>query len=149
MINNLTGDGVDYGSEKPLSRHRSLPEGVVEGDHSYEILAQPRRRYGCYSLREDTQWSLTDVATKVAAWENDLPEHAVTDRQRGGMAVSLYHAHAPKFVEDGIIAFDDVAETITVDKNAKQVVAPVEGVGASFDGDQEIHAQGDIHDGKR
>ncbi|WP_425438212.1 DUF7344 domain-containing protein [Natronorubrum halalkaliphilum] len=112
-------------------------------------MGHPRRRYVCYTLLEDTQWTLTDLSTKIAAWENDIPEHAVTSDQRERVYVSLYHAHVPKLIDEGIVAFDDVTEMITPVENADQVLAALNGMGASLDSAQETHARGDMNDGKR
>jgi len=122
------------------------PEGILELDHVYEALDHPRRRYLCYTLLEDTEWSLTDLATKVVAWENDVSEQAVTDRQRERMYVSLYHAHVPKLVDDGIVSFDASAETIAAAENAEQVLQALSGMGATLNSGQESHARGEMDD---
>jgi len=107
----------------------------------YEALGHSRRRYLCYTLLEDTEWSLADLATKIAAWENDVPDQAVTEDQREDVYVSLYHAHVPKLVDEGVVTFDDVTETITTAEHAEQVLAALEGIGASLDSNQEHHAR--------
>ncbi|MFC5367251.1 DUF7344 domain-containing protein [Salinirubrum litoreum] len=134
------------------SRSGELPAGdlppreILDLDHVYEALGHPRRRYLCYTLLEDAQWSLTDLATKIAAWEADVPEHAVGPDQRERVYVSLYHAHVPKLVDEGIVTFDEETETITAAENAEQVLAALSGMGASLDGDQETHARGDMNE---
>lgn len=147
MADDPTDDEVDTDSESPPAEVTSLPpQEILELDHVYKALGHSRRRYLCYSLLEDTQWSMTDLATKIAAWENDIPEHAVTEHQRERVHVSLYHAHVPKLVDEGVITFDDVNETITPAENADQVLAALEGMGASLDSKQETHARGDMDD---
>jgi len=120
------------------------PRDILDIEPVYEALGHSRRRYLCYTLLEDTEWSLTDLATKIAAWENDVPEHAVTEDQREEVYVSLYHAHVPKLVDEGVITFDDVTETITTAEHAQQVLTALEGIGASLDSNQEQHARGDM-----
>ena len=120
------------------------PRDILDIETVYEALGHSRRRYLCYTLLEDTEWSLTDLATKIAAWENDVPEHAVTEDQREEVYVSLYHAHVPKLVDEGVITFDDVTETITTAEHAQQVLTALEGIGASLDSNQEQHARGDM-----
>lgn len=147
MANGPTRDDeVDSGSESPHSGEQPPPQEVLELDHVYKALGHPRRRYLCYTLLEDSRWTLTDLAVKIAAWENDIPEQAVTSDQRERVYVSLYHAHVPKLVDEGIITFDDVTEMITATQNADQVLAALEGMGASLDSNQETHARGDIDD---
>ncbi len=125
---------------------RSLPSDVLEIDPAYEALGHPRRRYLCYTLLEDTEWSLTELATKIAAWENDIPENEVSDRKREAVSVSLYHAHIPKLVDEGVVAFDDARETIRPAEHAEQVLTALEGIGASLDANQEAHARSEMHD---
>ncbi|MFB6185162.1 MAG: hypothetical protein ABEI96_11455 [Haloarculaceae archaeon] len=120
------------------------PPAILEIEPVYEALGHPRRRYLCYTLFEDTEWSLTDLATKIAAWENDVPEHTVTEVQREDVYVSLYHAHVPKLVDEGIITFDGATETITTTEHAEQVLTALEGMGASLDSNQEMHARSEM-----
>jgi hypothetical protein len=143
-------DGTDRdrhrdAGDAPAADEVELPSrGVLDLDHVYEALGHPRRRYLCYTLLEDREWSLADLATKIAAWENGVPEHAVTDRQRDRVYVSLYHAHIPKLVETDVVAFDDRHETIAAAANADQVLAALRGIGASLDASQETHARSEM-----
>jgi hypothetical protein len=122
------------------------PRDILDIDPVYEALAHSRRRYLCYTLLEDTEWSLTDLARKIAAWENDVPDHAVTEDQREAVYISLYHAHVPKLVDEDVIAFDDVTETITTAEHAEQVLTALEGIGASLDSTQEHHAREEMNE---
>lgn len=112
----------------------------------YQALGHPRRRYLCYTLLEDTEWSMTELATKIAAWESDVPDHAVTEDQREEVYVSLYHVHVPKLVDEGVIAFDEATGTITAAEHAQQVLTTLEGMGASLDSRQEAHARGEMNE---
>lgn len=121
---------------------RTPPEEILEMEHVFEALAHPRRRYLIYSLLSSTRWTLPELATKLVAWERDIEEEAVTDLDRDEMFTSLYHAHVPKLVEHDIINYQDGEEGVIVaDINAVQVLAALEGFGASVDVDQEVHAQ--------
>ncbi|MCU4752633.1 hypothetical protein OB919_11645 [Halobacteria archaeon AArc-curdl1] len=122
------------------------PPEVLEIEAVYQALGHPRRRYLSYTLLEDTMWSLTDLATKIAAWENDIPEHEVTESQREAVYVSLYHAHVPKLVDEGVITFDEATEMITAAEHAEQVMTALEGIGTSLDADQEVHSRSDMDD---
>ncbi|MCU4754108.1 hypothetical protein OB919_19345 [Halobacteria archaeon AArc-curdl1] len=126
---------------------QSLTRDVLELDHVYEALGHPRRRYLCYTLLENTEWSTTELSTKIAAWEREVPDHKVTDDQRERVYVSLYHTHIPKLVDEGILSFDDASETITPASNAEQVLGALEGMGATLDSEQEQHAREQINDG--
>ena len=118
-----------------------ISEGILELDHVYEALGHPRRRYLCYTFLEDTQWSLTDLAQKIAAWEHDVPEDEITGSHWQPVYVSLYHAHVPKLVDEGVVLFDDSTEQIIPGEHLEQVLAALEGMGASVDVQQEEHAR--------
>lgn len=133
-------------SSTDATSKRTLSPELLEIDHVYEALGHPRRRYLCYTLLEDAEWSLTELATKLAAWENDVPERTVTDHQRDQVYVALYHAHVPKLVDEGVISFDEVSETITAAEQADQVLRALEGIGASLDAEQEVHARSEMDD---
>lgn len=135
-----TGAGISPTVELPQSKE------ILELDHVYEALGHPRRRYLCYTLLEETEWSLADLATKIVSWENDIPEQEVTENQQERVYVSLYHSHVPKLADEGVITFDDVDETVTPAENAEQTLAALEGMGASLDTNQETHARGDMDD---
>jgi hypothetical protein len=118
------------------------PAEILEMEFVYEALAHPRRRYLCYSLLSNTRWTLTELSTKLVAWEQDVPEEDVADFDRDEMYVSLYHAHVPKLIELDIVEFEDGDEEFVVaDENAVQVLAVLEGAGASLDALQETHAR--------
>ncbi|MFB6166041.1 MAG: hypothetical protein ABEJ31_12845 [Haloarculaceae archaeon] len=119
------------------------PPAVLGLDHVYDALGHSRRRYLCYTLLEDTEWTLAELAEKVAAWERQVPEHEVSEREREQVFVSLYHAHVPKLVDHDVLAFDEATETITPGANAEQVLAALSGMGASLDSSQESHARGE------
>lgn len=141
-------DEVEVGFENPVTEVRSPPQ-VLESDHVYEVLSHARRRYLCYSLLGDAEWTLTDLATKIAGWENDIPERAVTEQQREQVYIALYHAHVPKLVEQNVVAFDDASETVTPAENADQVLTALEGMGSALDSAQGTHARGSRDDGDR
>jgi hypothetical protein len=147
----MEGDDMsrDTGAESNESAAAGISpsRALLELDHVYEALGHPRRRYLCYTLLEETEWTLGELATKIAAWDDGVPESAVTDGRRDRVYVSLYHAHVPKLVDDGVVDFDEANGTITAAENAEQVLAVLEGMGASLDGNQEIHARGEMSDG--
>jgi len=111
---------------------------VLELDHVYEALEHPRRRCVCCLLVEDDEWSLPALARTVAAWEDGVPEDAVSESTRERVYVSLYHSHVPKLAACGVVSFDADAETLSAGENADQVLAALDAMGASLD---PIHPQ--------
>lgn len=119
---------------------------VLNVDYVFDALAHPRRRYLLYTLGVETEWSLRELATKLAAWELDIPEETVRSDERDKVYISLYHTHIPKLVDHQIITFDEQTETIKAATNAEQTIAALEGVGTSIDSEQESHAHRDNHE---
>ncbi|QLG29818.1 hypothetical protein HUG10_19595 (plasmid) [Halorarum halophilum] len=120
------------------------PRDVLDMEFVYEALAHSRRRYLIYSLLSSTRWSLDDLATKLVAWERDSSEAEVAPLHRDEMYVSLFHVHIPKLVELDILAFEaGDEEVIRAAENVPQVLAVLEGAGASLDAAQELHARQD------
>lgn len=120
------------------------PPAILEGDHVFEALAHPRRRYLLYTLVGDTEWTLHDLAEKIAAWETDVPESTLYDDEVARVYVSLYHNHVPKLVENGIVVFEESTETIRPGPHAEQVLGVLENAGGSHDSEQEAHARSEL-----
>lgn len=125
-----------------MGESSSRPPAYLDLNHVFDALAHPRRRYLLYTLSEEAEWTLWELATKVASWELDIPLDMVTDDEIERVYVSLYHNHIPRLVEDDVIEFSEGAETISAASNAEQVLAALEGVGGSTDHRQQEHAEG-------
>jgi hypothetical protein len=113
---------------------------VLELESVFSVLSHARRRYLLYALTENPEWTLTDLATKLAAWEADIDESTVERRRRDRTYISLVHTHVPKLVDEGVVAFDEATETIAPGPHAEQVFVVLAGVGTSTDSAQERHA---------
>ena len=124
-----------------------VPESILELQPVFEAIAHPRRRYLVYTLAEATEWSLEDLATKLAAWETDTAEANLATLTRQEMYTSLYHTHIPKLVDLAVIEFDAATETITPGPHAVQVLTVLEGAGGSLDNRQETHARSELDRG--
>ncbi|WP_458191120.1 DUF7344 domain-containing protein [Haladaptatus sp. NG-WS-4] len=121
-----------------------ISETILELQPVFEVISHPRRRYLVYTLAEKTEWSLDDLAIKLAAWETDTPETNIATLTRHEMYTSLYHSHVPKLVDLDVIEFDDETETITPGSHALQVLTALEGAGGSLDNRQETHARSEF-----
>lgn len=132
--------------ESDRTLQNSMP-GVLELDHVFEALAHPRRRYLLYTLDKAAEWSLRELAAKVASWEQDVEIETLTDDEVERVYVSLYHNHVPKLVEDGIVEFVEANETIRPAVNAEQVLAVLHDAGGSSDREQEDHARSERDEG--
>ena len=130
----------------PTSLDAAIPTRVLEMDHVFEALSHSRRRYLCYTLLEATEWTLSDLAAKIASFETGDTESEVTDQQRERVYISLYHAHIPKLVEDDVLVFDEVTEVVRPGPNARQVVLGLAGLGTTLDAQQDAHARSEMDD---
>ncbi len=139
---NSSQSGEESAAERDLDI--DVSEVVLELQPVFEAIGHPRRRYLVYTLSEETEWSLDDLATKLAAWETDTKEANIATLTRQEMYVSLYHSHVPKLVDLDVIEFDDETETITPGPHAVQVLTALEGAGGSLDNRQETHARHDF-----
>lgn len=80
----------------------------ISKDELFRILSSSRRRYIIYFLHQaEGDVSLGDLATRIAAKENDRPTDEVTDSERQRVYISLYQTHLPKLEESGIITYDE------------------------------------------
>ena len=96
-------------------RRRRASSGRLRGDGGelslsldvvFGLLADCRRRYVLYELREECYLELEELARRVAAREcgvdpDEVPDDAVSD-----VEVSLYHSEIPRLTEHSVIEFD-------------------------------------------
>lgn len=123
---NDDGDGTDGGD----ASDSAVPEDVLRLDAVYDALANPRRRLVCYLLSEREQWSLTDLAVRVAAWEEGVAASAVDETTRDRVSAALYHAHVPKLADLHVVSFDEGARTVSAGPEADRVLAALEAIGS-------------------
>lgn len=72
-------------------------------DQIFEILKNQRRRHVLQHLYEtEGSVSLSDLAERIAAWENDKEVRQISSRERKRVYVGLYQCHLPKM--DGMDA---------------------------------------------
>lgn len=146
-------DNPDEGNDDSPTAHADdtqqqpppLPDEFLEMDTEFAVLSHPRRRYLLYTLDEKNQWTLRELATKLAAWELDIPEESVTPDQRNQVYVSLMHAHVPYLVDHGVVNFNRDSGMLTKAEHADSILKKLAGMGGSTDRDQQSHAERDYH----
>ena len=86
------------------------PVGTPSLDQVFDVLANRRRRYVLYYLREvdDGVATVQDVAEYVLGTEDELD---VSDTLRS-IDTALHHVHLPKLEAAGIVEYDSRSETI-------------------------------------
>mgnify|MGYP000445082495 CR=1 FL=1 len=76
-------------------------------DTAYELLSNKRRRFVISRLRgAEGTVSIHELAEELAAWENEIPESELSDKQIKRLYVSLYQIHVPKLAEAGLVDYD-------------------------------------------
>lgn len=128
-------DDSDEPDERP-----SQPPGCSEGGKSglgagddtlFRLLGHVCRREVCWALSDRSEWSLTELAERLAAREAGMPESDVTAETVTNVRVALYHTHLPKLQEHRVVRFDRDAERITPAVNTEPAVAVLEEVAAA------------------
>ncbi|PSQ15965.1 hypothetical protein BRD00_13215 [Halobacteriales archaeon QS_8_69_26] len=73
----------------------------------FDLLRNKRRRYLLhYLMSHDTPVELGDLATRIAAWENDTPIDSVSSQQRKRVYTTLQQTHLPRMDEANIVEYD-------------------------------------------
>jgi hypothetical protein len=114
---------------------------VLELDEVFTALGHPRRRYLIYALStRANDETLTEIARKLTAWEQDVRADEVSEEDRRRVHASLYHSHVPKLADLGIIEYETDENIIIRASNIEQVEMVLDGAGAELDSRQEDHA---------
>jgi len=91
-------------------------------DEMFHVLRNQRRRYAIHYLKYESEpIDVGDLATQVAAWENEIPVEEVTSKQRRRVYNSLKQTHIPhltdnEFLEEerGEVALTDQAKKLDI-----------------------------------
>lgn len=81
--------------------------GDLSKSDVFDLLRNERRRYLLhYLMTHESPVELGDLATLIAAWENDTPVDAVSSQQRKRVYTTLQQTHLPRMDEAEIVEFD-------------------------------------------
>lgn len=94
-----------------VSPHHSVGDEQIP----HELLAEPRRQHTLRILNNThSPMALADVAAEIAAHEQPTAtEEPDWDRIKR-IYIALYHRHAPKLEDAGVIEFDMARRTVTL-----------------------------------
>lgn len=85
-------------------------ENSLQREDIFEVLSNRRRRYVLHYLKQfndkSETVSLSEVASHVAAWENDVDVAEVSYDGRKSVQTSLYQLHLPKLAGKNLIEYD-------------------------------------------
>jgi DNA-binding transcriptional ArsR family regulator len=117
-------------TQQSRSRDDGAQSARLSKDTIFSMLSNQRRRYVLYYLhREPGPVSLSDLAERIAAWENDIDVANLEYKQRKRVYTSLHQTHLPKLDDAGIVAYDRDEGTITLADRAHDLDVYLELVG--------------------
>ena len=91
-------------------------------DEVFTLLSNPRRRCVLHYLRGvDEAAELGEMATRIAAWENDTTAEELTPDQRKAVYTSLQQTHLKKLDEAGIVEFDTEQKEVWPTETAEEI----------------------------
>lgn len=92
---------------KQGSGGRSSETAEMTPDRVFDLLESSRRRHALAHLSErSTRIPLDELATIVAARENDEETSDVDEEVKEQVQLSLFHVHLPKLEAAGLVEFD-------------------------------------------
>lgn len=78
-----------------------------------QALADKRRRFVLYYLRNRESAEFEDLTEQLAAWASEAPLGAPDEQTRKSIQSELYHKHLPKLEETGIIRYERDQKTVS------------------------------------
>lgn len=99
-------------STTPLSRSTTR-DATLSEDTVYTLLANRRRRFAIHALkRADAVISVTELSTRITAWERGVDPDDVEYEDRRTIHTTLTSSHLPMLDENGVIEYDTEASLV-------------------------------------
>ena len=91
-------------------------------DATLDVLSNRRRRFTIHFLKQQprNRAPLSDLAERVAGWENDKPRAALTHSERKRVRNALRQFHIPKMAEEGFVEYDREAGVVALTPRAAE-----------------------------
>ena len=109
MSTELVSESVIEEDSASLTHSETDEAQALTLDDIFHLLQNSRRRDTIEYLRahsDQEAFEMREMATQVAAWENDKPIEEITSTERQRVYISLYQSHLPKLDEEGIIDYN-------------------------------------------
>lgn len=114
----LFGGGRGSPEEPTADRESLVPDDV------FEILRNARRRLAVQILADEgCPVALADLATAIAALENEKAVDDVAPEERKRVYISLYQCHVSKMDEAGIVEYDDESMDVALTPQGAELAA--------------------------
>jgi hypothetical protein len=88
------------------------------------VFGNSRRRAAIHYLKQcdtDTEITLSDLSTQVAAWEHGVDPDELDYEERRSVHISLYQSHIPRMDDVGLIDFDQEHNIITLTETGEEI----------------------------
>jgi hypothetical protein len=104
-------------------------------DAAFALLSNRRRRQLlCLLVRSGDAWSLRTAAREMVRRLEGTGPDGVTDEAYRSVYVSLYQSHAPRLAAEGIVDYDETAQTVRLDYNRRtETLLRIVGIGTRND----------------
>lgn len=90
-------------------------DAAVDTDRVLRALSDPRRRFVLGELQDAGEsLDLGELATRIVAWECGCEDADHSTHVEQSVLVSLYHVHAPKLDDAGLVDFDPDARSVVL-----------------------------------
>jgi hypothetical protein len=89
-------------------------------DTTLEVLSNRRRRFAMHYLKrhDGTPVEVSELAERVASWENGKEARTLTTRERKRVRNALRQFHLPKMAEYGFVEYDSGSGTVRLTEAA-------------------------------
>lgn len=104
----------DDGTEQSSIQETPIVDGGEKPllSRVFAALANRRRRYVLYYLRDHDHAQIDELAVQIAAWEHDILEAEVSGEDVDRISTDLVHSHLPKLEEYGLVEYDRRSDTV-------------------------------------
>jgi DNA-binding transcriptional ArsR family regulator len=85
-----------------------------EIDHAFRVLGARERRRILRYLQAQDESSVSELADVLSGWRAVDRDEMTEPDDRAGIQTALVHVHLPKLADDGLIAYDPAAGTVSV-----------------------------------
>lgn len=101
---------------------RNEPPDELSADTILELLANRRRRYLLYALRQyDSPIELSAIAERIAGWEHDVAPEEVSRGEYKSVYVSSVQCHVPKLADAGVVEHNEENHSVVLAGNYEQL----------------------------
>lgn len=106
----VTGSSRENGHQPSVGTHDFSRDGMLE------VLSNRRRRFAMHALkrREGETVPVSELAERVAGWENDKPPEELTYQERKRVRNALRQFHLPKMADYGFIEYNKQRGTVAL-----------------------------------